>query len=131
MRQRCWDDWVSYFAVSQPKDRFEYARRQIAMIDNGESGTRGAEADKVALPEPTSVFEPVPMMITAPTFGSAGPATSSSPPPNARAATPCDAKCDKSLEGCLSGCRTPVCEQFCAQKHGSCTDRCAAVDDRR
>jgi hypothetical protein len=131
VRRRCWDDWVSYFAVGQPKDRFEYARRQIAMIDNGELGTPGAEADKVALPEPTSVFAPVPMMITAPTFGSAGPAGSSSAEPSARPASACEAKCNKSLDGCLSGCRTPVCEQYCAQKHGRCTDGCNTADDRR
>jgi hypothetical protein len=128
VRRKCWDDWVSYFNVGQPKDRIEYARKQIALIDRG--GVSEVADDKGALPEPTSVFAPVPMMITTPTFGSAGPATSAAPSAQ-KESSPCEAKCDKSLEGCLSGCRTPVCEQYCAQKHGRCAQRCVDVDDRR
>lgn len=130
VRRRCWDDWLTYFNVDQPKDRIEYARKQIALIDNGGIATDVA-SDKVALPEPTSVFAPVPMMITAPTFGSAGPAGSAQPSAIVKSSSPCEQKCDKSLEGCLSGCRTPVCEQYCAQKHGRCTQRCVQVDERR
>lgn len=129
IRRRCWDEWVRFFAVGQNRDRIEYAKVQIADIDGR---AEGAEAAKRAetLPEPKSAFEPVPMMANPKASASAAPAASSAAPaapsaPQNGQRSPCERKCDQNLEGCLSGCKVPVCEQFCAQKHGTCSKSCA------
>lgn len=126
IRHKCWDEWARFYAVGQPRDRIEYARNQVADIEGRAAGAEAAER-AAALPEPKSVFEPVPQMATA--------TASAAPPPHASASAalapldlknrpPCETKCDRSLEGCLSGCKVPVCEQFCAQKHGRCVEKC-------
>lgn len=127
IRLKCWDEWARHYAVGQSRDRIDYARNQVADIE-GRAAGREAAIRAAALPEPTSVFEPVPMMATsqASAAASAPPAASIGAPPDPKTRTPCEAKCDKSLEGCLSGCKVAVCEQFCAQKHGRCAERCAA-----
>mgnify|MGYP001362427290 CR=1 FL=1 len=121
IRLRCWDEWVRYYADGQNKDRIESARAEMADSEGRQQG-RGAGDRAAALPEPTSVFEPVPMMASAMPTASASASASASAAP---ARTPCEAKCDRNLEGCLTGCKVAVCEQFCAQKHGRCAEVCA------
>ncbi|MBL9024573.1 MAG: hypothetical protein JNL21_20425 [Myxococcales bacterium] len=122
IRHRCWEEWVEYYADGQNKDRIEYARTQMADIEGRKEGR--AAADRApSLPEPKSVFEPVPMMASA-TAGSASAAPSASAPSVGKDRPPCESKCDRNLEGCLSGCKVAVCEQFCAQKHGRCAEGC-------
>lgn len=122
IRHRCWEEWVRYYADGQNKDRIEYARSQMADIEGRQAG-RDAAVRAAALPEPKSVFEPVPMMAQSASAGAASVAPAKSAPAAER--SPCEAKCDRNFEGCLSGCKVPVCEQFCAQKHGRCADVCA------
>jgi hypothetical protein len=128
IRQRCWEEGVTFFAVGQPKDRIEYAKSQARPSASGEplaAATAGAALTGQPLPEPTSVFAPVPMM--APT-ASASAAASSSAAPAPRSA--CETRCDKAIEACLSGCGSAICEQFCAQKHDKCAQRCEGFDQR-
>jgi len=130
IRQRCWEEWVSFFATGQPKDRIEHAKRQVKLARNGGEPLAVATATQSAragqpLPEPTSVFAPVPMM-AATASASAGAATSDKAPIGPR--SPCETRCDKAIEGCLSGCGSAICEQFCAQKHDKCAQRCEAVE---
>jgi hypothetical protein len=123
IRHRCWDEWVKFYAVGQNKDRIEYARSQMADIEGRQAG-RDAAVRAAALPEPKSVFEPVPMMAQSASAGPAAAPSGSAPlVPKERSA--CEVKCDRNFEGCLSGCKVAVCEQFCAQKHGRCADGCA------
>lgn len=127
IRHKCWDEWARFYAVGQPRDRIEYARNQVADIE-GRAAGREAAIRAASLPEPKSVFEPVPQMATS---ASATPSAQASAvpaigPSDSKNRPPCQAKCDKNLEGCLSGCKVGVCEQFCAQKHGRCIDKCAS-----
>ena len=131
IRHRCWDEWVRFYAQGQNRDRIEYARNQMADIEGRAAGREAAERSG-SLPEPKSVFEPVPQMASA----SAAPSSSAAPvaaasasalpsvTPDVKNRPPCEAKCDRNLEGCLSGCKVAVCEQFCAQKHGQCAEKC-------
>ncbi|NUO49499.1 MAG: hypothetical protein HOV80_11650 [Polyangiaceae bacterium] len=127
IRHNCWDEWARFYAVGQPRDRIEYARNQVADIEGRAAGAEAAER-AAALPEPKSVFEPVPQMATATASASPSAHASASAavaPLDLKNRPPCETKCDRSLQGCLSGCKVPVCEQFCAQKHGRCVDKCA------
>jgi hypothetical protein len=128
IRQRCWEEWVAFFAAGQPKDRIEYAKTQTQLASDGGEPLAAAAATSgragQPLPEPTSVFAPVPMMAATASASVAPPATSAKPavPRNA-----CETRCDKAIEACLSGCGSPICEQFCAQKHDKCAQRCEAT----
>ncbi|MBK8937725.1 MAG: hypothetical protein IPM79_08795 [Polyangiaceae bacterium] len=128
IRSRCWEDWLVYYSEGQSRDRIEYAKNQTtggALLSTAEPVASAASPPATAapLPEPTSVFSPVPMMATP--GGSASASVTSSGPALTR--TPCEGKCDKALESCLSGCGSAVCEQYCAQRHGKCTGRCTGV----
>ena len=126
IRQRCWEEWVTFFAVGQPRDRIEYAKSQMRLVADMDEPLAASTAAPSAragqpLPEPTSVFAPVPMMAAT---ASAGPAPSASGPKPVIPRNACETRCDKSLEACLSGCGSAICEQFCAQKHDKCAQRC-------
>jgi hypothetical protein len=125
IRHKCWDDWARYYAVGQPRDRIEYARNQVADIEGRAAGAEAA-LRAASLPEPKSVFEPVPQMATTASAAPSAPASAAAAlaPLDLKNRPPCEGKCDRSLEGCLSGCKVPVCEQFCAQKHGRCVEKC-------
>lgn len=127
IRQRCWEEWVTFFAVGQPRDRIEYAKSQMRPTSIGEplaAATAAVALTGQPLPEPTSVFAPVPMMAAT---ASASAAASSAKP---AARTACESRCDKAIEACLSGCGSAICEQFCAQKHDKCAQRCEGFDQR-
>ncbi|NUP08655.1 MAG: hypothetical protein HOW73_21615 [Polyangiaceae bacterium] len=124
IRSRCWEDWLTNYSKGQSRDRIEYAKKQATggAVSAPTADASGSAAVAQALPEPTSVFSPVPMMASPNGSGSA------SASPSASAAQPrsvCESKCDRSLEGCLSGCGSSVCEQFCSQKHTKCAAKCA------
>ncbi len=133
IRQRCWEEWVTFYAEGQTRDRIEYAKRQMRSISLGLEPSSSAVAAVVRpaapLPEPTSVFAPVPMMAVTGS-SSAAPATSSATP-SAGPRSACQTRCDKTLEGCLSGCASLVCEQYCAQKHARCDQRCGVGESKK
>jgi hypothetical protein len=130
IRTRCWEEWLAHFAEGQTRDRIEHARMQVkgggAGAHIGATGSAEQPIAARALPEPTSVFSPVPMMASpnASSQASAGVTASASAEPAVRSG--CETRCDKALEGCLSGCASAICEQFCAQRHGKCTPKCTA-----
>lgn len=124
IRGRCWEEWLTHYAAGQTQDRIQYARRQAG--GSGISPLAAAPASasvapvSAALPEPTSVFSPVPMMITSASGSAVVSASASAVAPR----TGCETRCDKTLESCLSGCNSSVCERYCAQKHGKCAAKC-------
>ena len=127
IRSRCWEDWLTYYAEGQSRDRIEYAKQQTtggALLSSAEPVASASAAPTAAapLPAPTSVFSPVPGMATPGASASA----SAAPAAGSVARSPCQTKCDKTLEGCLSGCGSAVCEQYCAQRHGTCAARCTS-----
>ncbi len=133
LRKRCWEEWAEHHADGQPLDRVAFAKRQL-----GQGTTEGTAAAQLAvgssqasaspsavqlapapvLPQPTSVFAPVPMM--AKPSGTASAKVEAVPVPR----TACEERCDRSMEACLGGCGSPVCEGFCAQKHTRCASKC-------
>jgi hypothetical protein len=127
IRQRCWEEWVAFFAVGQPRDRIEYAKAQSRLGSDGSdplaAATASAPRAGQPLPEPTSVFAPVPMMATTASASASASASAKAPVPRSA----CETRCDKSIEACLSGCGSAICEQFCAQKHDKCAQRCSTT----
>ncbi len=122
IRNHCWEDWLNYFAYGQTRDRMEYAKAQVSGAPVSSEAVGSATAPIAvgkALPEPTSVFTPVPVMATPSASSSA---STSAARPVERSA--CETRCDKTLEACLAGCGSGVCEKFCAQKHGRCAGKC-------
>lgn len=129
IRGRCWEEWLTHYAEGQTQDRIQYARRQTggaggAGITALAAAPATASAMPVALPEPTSVFSPVPMMVKS-ASGSA--IASASADVSALPRSSCETRCDKTLESCLTGCNSSVCEHYCAQKHGKCAAKCEPV----
>ncbi|MFO0555079.1 MAG: hypothetical protein U0271_42270 [Polyangiaceae bacterium] len=141
IRHHCWEEWVTYFAVGQSRDRIEYAKAQMASISGSGLTIPSASASPSAragassaiggpsggpsvagpLPEPTSVFAPVPVMASSASGSSSALALRSAAPIQR---TACETQCDRSLEACLSGCASGVCERYCAEKHGRCSTAC-------
>lgn len=120
-REHCWRDWTARYAVDQPLDRIEYARRRIADMESGDSST-------VSIHESPSrssrVFaevgrnEPEPMAAPAPTSAHAPPpktAPIETPPPAPSASAlpgdECAADCGRVLEQC---------DRLCAAKQADC-----------
>lgn len=128
IRSRCWEEWLTQFSniEGQPRDRIDYAKRQtsgVLLVSTDPSASAAAPAVAKPLPEPTNAFSPVPMMAT-PT------ATASASAVAAAQRSTCATKCDRTLEGCLSGCGSAVCEKFCTQKHGKCETKCAPPEKK-
>lgn len=123
-REYCWRDWTERYAVDQPLDRIEYARRRIAALESGDSRTLGIHEE----PHPSDrVFaevknEPAPMAAPAPTSAHApppktAPPETAQPPPapmpsgSARPGEECTADCGRVLSGC---------DRLCAAKQADC-----------
>ena len=131
LREICWGEWVAFYTFGQTSDRIEYARmrkRQLAVDFRPDEPTppKDIPTSSPAVPEPTSVLVPPPMMLTT----DAGPAdaeadaapdaSSQPPPPNAE----CAADCAQSFRACQQGCKSAPCEKSCAAKYKRCMHRC-------
>ena len=124
LRRKCWEEWSQYYSDGQPRDRVLFAKRQI--LGGSPAGlalaSEIASAPSPAVPVPTSVFSPIPVMAqVAPTASATALASTASPP-----RIPCETKCDLTLESCLGGCGSAVCEGFCSQRHARCSSKCLA-----
>lgn len=133
IRSRCWEEWVVYFSEGQSLDRIEYAKKHASGAEPVASAAASATAQPSvaqALPQPTSVFSPVPMMAASPS-ASASEIASTDLSAQLASRSPCQGRCDKYLEGCLNGCGSSVCEHFCAQRHGKCDTKCDAAEKKK
>ena len=126
LRRKCWEEWAQHYSEGQPRDRVQFAKRQLVPGAGPEAASSStvapaSSAPGGALPEPTSVFSPMPMMATP------GAATASAAAVVAQPATrsACETRCDKALEACLGGCSSAVCEGYCSQRHSRCTPKCS------
>ncbi|MFO0593510.1 MAG: hypothetical protein U0441_38570 [Polyangiaceae bacterium] len=125
----CWDEWVKYYTFGQTRDRVEYARRRQREL-SGESDFQETSAPSVvaqrAVPEPTNVLAPPPMM-----FGDAG-APADAAPPDASAkpedaeppAAACAAQCRDAWTPCKQACTTAACEKTCEKTYKRCMKKC-------
>lgn len=122
VQRRCWSEWASYYAEGQSRDRIEHARAMLAKLERG--GSRAADATKLATPDPTSAFAPPPMMFAQGDGGTAADADASGARVELPELSPCEAKCEASIAGCLSRCRGDACERACTSRFLPCLKRC-------
>ncbi len=127
IQRSCWDEWVKYYTYGQTRDRVEYARRRQKQLsgesDFEETGAPGVAVQR-AVPEPTTVLAPPPMM-----FADAGkspeadaaPSASAAPEPPAAA---CAAQCREAWTPCKQGCTAAPCEKTCAATYKRCMKKC-------
>lgn len=122
VQRRCWAEWSSYYAEGQSRDRIEHARAMLAKLDRGEADA--ADGKAVATPDPTSAFAPPPMMFAQGDAGTSAGADASAPPVELPELSPCEAKCEANIAGCLSRCRGDACERACTSRFLPCLKRC-------
>ncbi|MBK8252149.1 MAG: hypothetical protein IPK82_05710 [Polyangiaceae bacterium] len=123
-RKECWDEWVEYYTFGQTRDRVEYAQRRRRQLNGSNAhGDVASVADPPrAVPEPTTVSAPPPMMI----------ADASAPPPVDSGAADagelpgatCAAACTEAWPTCKKGCSNAACEKACTVKFKTCMRRC-------
>lgn len=111
IRKKCWAEWSTYFTAGQTRDRIEYAEEQAGLV----ASSRVAEPVR-AVPEPTNVFAPPPMMLKDPDAGVGD---------GARVVEPCKDDCTAAKDACLEGCdRGRKCERACSLSFTRCIDKC-------
>lgn len=128
IQKSCWDEWVKYYTYGQTRDRVDYARRRQKALsgesDFEEHAAPGALVQR-AVPEPTTVLAPPPMML-----GDAGksPETSASASAKAEAPEPpaaaCASQCKDSWTPCKQACSTPACDKTCVAAYKRCMKKC-------
>lgn len=121
LRRGCWEEWEKYYTLGQTRDRIEYARLQIGRLQSSSVPSEPIDKPLLAVPEPTSVFAPPPMMLSGP---DAGPAPSEDAGAAPAPKSDCEARCDERTEECRSLCRGAVCDKACAAKRSRCMQRC-------
>jgi hypothetical protein len=123
IRRECWQEWRQYFTLGQTRDRIEYAEREIERLSNG--GQEVAVND-LAVPEPTSVFAPPPMMMAV-DGGADAPVSLDEPADAAAVPMSCTDRCDTDGITCLSPCRSNACRSRCANTRFKCYKACLAL----
>lgn len=122
VQRRCWSEWASYYAEGQSRDRIEHARAMLAKLER--RGAGAVDATKLATPDPTSAFAPPPMMFAQGDAGTVSDADASGARVELPELSPCEAKCEASIAGCLSRCRGDACERACTSRFLPCLKRC-------
>jgi hypothetical protein len=140
LRRGCWHEWLNFYTFGQTRDRVEWARGRIRQLRADSDFIVEGEAEEstasLAVPEPTSVMAPPPMMLvvdagaapsppqpTADQADGGGPLADSGAPVDPASAA-CTAECDEAQVFCRQECSTPACEKTCAGKHKRCMRRC-------
>lgn len=141
LRRACWHEWLNFYTFGQTRDRVEWARVRIRHLRADSDFVVEGEAEEeqtasLAVPEPTSVMAPPPMMLvvdagaplpppqpTTEAVDGGGPALDAGVP-GAPASSECTAECDEAQAFCRQECSTPACEKTCAGKHKRCMRRC-------
>jgi hypothetical protein len=129
-QKACWDEWIKYYTFGQTRDRVDYARMRQKRLSGESDFTEEAWSPPAlaqrAVPEPTSVLAPPPMMITdagaSPDVGLDAAATSAPivEPPAAACAT----TCREGWNPCKQACKNAACEKACERKYRACMKRC-------
>jgi hypothetical protein len=127
IQRSCWDEWVKYYTFGQTRDRVDYARRRQHELsgasDFSETFTPAALAQR-AVPEPTTVFAPPPMMLDS----GKGPDPSASASAKPEVITPpaeaCATPCRDAWSSCKKGCSGATCEKSCEKTYKRCMKKC-------
>lgn len=134
IRRACWEEWTKFYTFGQTRDRIDYAQNRMKQL-SGASDFDEAEwipeqpREALAVPEPTTVLAPPPMMLTSTDAGASDAASDAS----ADAALPderplpgagCSSECEKSWTECRKDCGTAACERTCTGKYKRCMRHC-------
>src|SRR5689334_16899264 len=129
LRRGCWEEWTKFYTFGQTRDRIDYARLRIQQLgaasDFAEAEAPPEKPSKLsAVPEPTSVLAPPPMMLT--NSADAGPADAAADAPEdgAPPASECTAACAQSWDLCRQECKSAQCEKTCTGKYRRCMKKC-------
>lgn len=131
-QKTCWDEWIKYYTYGQTRDRVDYARMRQKQLSSESDFTDPSWAPpsvaQRAVPEPTSVMAPPPMMIS--DAGQSSDATTdadadaaSLPPPEPPAAA-CASQCRDAWSTCEKACDGSACEKACERKYRACMKKC-------
>jgi hypothetical protein len=129
----CWEEWLKFYTFGQTRDRLDYARlrdKQLSVASEfTESSAAPRKSGPSAVPDPTSVLAPPPMLLTtdggapygsALEAGVADAAAEASAPPGAE----CAAECEQTWSSCKKECKAAPCEKACTTKYKRCMKRC-------
>lgn len=130
-QKQCWDEWVKYYTYGQTRDRVDYARMRQKQLStesdfSDPSWTPPPEAQR-AVPEPTSVLAPPPMLIA--DAGAISDATvdaadaAAEPDPEPPAAV-CASRCRDTWSTCDKACDGAACKKLCDRTYRGCMKKC-------
>lgn len=130
-RKSCWDEWIEYYTFGQTRDRVDYARRRQKQLSRPGDLAAEAVAQPVlaqrAVPEPTNVLAPPPMILTdaarAPE-ADAGAGADASVDAGEPPAAACASQCRDVWMPCKQACTSTACEKTCASNYRRCMKRC-------
>jgi hypothetical protein len=135
IRRACWQEWRKFYTFGQTRDRVEYAsirERQLARSSDFDEGEWMADslAGKRAVPEPTSVLAPPPILLSTPSSDAAAPLAEAGISLDAGRDAPaplvkeCTDACQQELPTCVDQCKTLKCQTICKDKHAACITAC-------
>jgi hypothetical protein len=141
IRRACWQEWRKFYTFGQTRDRVEYAairERQLARSSDFDEGEWMADslAGKRAVPEPTSVLAPPPILLHAPNADAAAPLAEAGIALDAGRDAPaplvkeCTDACQQELPTCVDQCKTPKCQAICKDKHAACIAKCGEAQSK-
>ncbi len=129
IQRSCWDEWAKYYTYGQTRDRVEYARRRLRELSGAsdfEETTAPSLVAQRAVPEPTNVLAPPPMMLS-----DAGPtpdADASDASAKVEIADPpaaaCATQCRDAWTPCEQACGDASCKKTCEKTYKRCMKKC-------
>jgi hypothetical protein len=140
IRRACWEEWRKFYTFGQTRDRVDYAllrEKQLSGasdFDEGEWMEASLKPSK-AVPEPTTVLAPPPMMLNQGSDGGVanpivdggatdGAASTDGGDASAPPTAACTAECEATWNFCRQECKTPACEKNCTGKYKVCMRQC-------
>lgn len=130
----CWDEWLKFYTFGQTRDRIEHARTRVKQLNATSDFSEGewrsqAPTKAAAVPDPTSVLAPPPMMLATDGGALDGGAPADGGPADAAAdvvlpGADCTAECEQRYPACRKDCKTPACDKACVTTYKRCMKRC-------
>jgi hypothetical protein len=128
----CWEEWLKFYTFGQTLDRIEHARARVKQLsassDFTEAEWKAQNPSKpAAVPDPTSVAAPPPMLLTVDGGARDGGPADSGADADAAVVLPgadCAGECQQGYAVCRKECKTDACEKACVTKYKRCMKRC-------
>ena len=129
----CWEEWLKFYTFGQTRDRIEHARTRVKQLsaasDFTEAEWKAQKPNSGAVPDPTSVTAPPPMLLTVDGGARDGGAavdsgTADAAPAVVLPGADCAGDCQQGYAACRKECKTDACQKTCATKYKRCMKRC-------